>query len=104
LECVGTGADLDSVAPTLDCAWVTKVNRWLDFEKVQPIVGSRNFTLFAMRQLGHNWDEVSEKTGIRPATARAIFWQAIRKARNILQANEHSGGKGGTGADEIRQS
>src|SRR5262245_4058758 len=35
LECVGTGADLDSFAPVLDCEWVTRVNRWLDFEKVR---------------------------------------------------------------------
>jgi hypothetical protein len=98
LECVGTAADLDSLAPILDWDWVTRVNRWLDLEKVQPIVGSKNFTLFAMRRLGHDWDEVTEKTGIPPAKARATFWQAIRKARNILQGSEHPSGQGGAGA------
>jgi hypothetical protein len=97
LECVGTAADLDGCAPVLNWDWVTRVNRRLDFEKVQPIVGSKDFILFAMRRLGHDWQEVSEKTGILPATARAISWQAIKKARNMLQADEHSRGKGGTG-------
>lgn len=97
LECVGTAADLDSFAPMPDWDWITRANRWLDFERVQPIVGTKSFTLFAMRRLGHDWDEVSEKTGIPPATARATFWRAIRRARNMLQRNERPSGNGGVG-------
>jgi hypothetical protein len=87
LECVGTAAELDNYGSATDREWVSRVNRWLDFEKMLPLLGGRNYTMFTMRRLGHDWDEVGEKLGIATDTARATFWHAIRKARQMLDAN-----------------
>jgi hypothetical protein len=97
LECVGTAADLDIFAPITDSNWVARVNLWLDFDKMRPIIGGKNLMLFAMRRLGHEWDVVSEKTGIPMATVRGTFWQAIKRARNVLNGNERFSGNGSSG-------
>jgi DNA-directed RNA polymerase specialized sigma24 family protein len=95
ITCVGTTADLDNLAPVQDWDWVTRVNLRLDFEKMLPHVSSRNFTMFTMRRLGHQWDEVGEKLGIETDTARVAFWQAMRKARNLTDGNGYSKRNGG---------
>jgi hypothetical protein len=93
IKFVGTTKDLDDYAPSMDWNWSDRVNLWLDFDKLRPLLNERNFAIFLMRRAGHPWHEVSEKTGIPSDKARAAFWRAIDKARSIMAGKKHLKGK-----------
>jgi hypothetical protein len=90
-ELVGISADLDRVAPILDCEWGSRVDLRLDFEKLRPFLGARHITMFTMRRLGHPWEEIAYKLGMETNQVRLDFWQAMRRARSVIESKGKDG-------------
>jgi len=97
IQFVGTAADLDNFVSKSDTNWVNGINLWLDFEKIRPFLSLRNFTMFFMRSVGHEWDDVGKKLGMEPAEGRASLWRSLHKARNIIEGKRTTrGDRGGS--------
>jgi DNA-directed RNA polymerase specialized sigma24 family protein len=63
-----------------DCAWLEKVNRHIDFDKLLPYLSQRSRRIIEMRALGNEWREISKKLNIATSTARNGFWRDIHQA------------------------
>ncbi|HLJ89097.1 MAG TPA: hypothetical protein VKZ53_19910 [Candidatus Angelobacter sp.] len=96
IQAVGLTAELDALAPTSD-NWVQTFDFWHDFQKLHIQVDDRSWIIFAMRHLGHDWPEISEKVGIAISTAQNHFRNHFKGAWGKLNGNSHvpkSNGKG----------
>ncbi len=96
VQAIGLAAELEEIAPTSN--WVEGFNAWLDIEKFRAHLSERSWITFAMRYLGHPWQEICEKLGIAISTAQNCFRQDVREARALLNGNNtdtNTNGKAG---------
>lgn len=89
---VGLAMDLEPfVRESSSCSsWVEEFDLWLDIEKLHSQITDRSWLIFAMRHLGHDWPEISEKLGIAISTAqnhfRSDFKQAWARLHNAAKS------------------
>jgi len=101
VQAVGLATDLEGFARvSSSCSsWVEEFDLWLDIEKLHGQITDRSWLIFAMRHLGHDWPEISEKLGIAISTAqnhfRNDFKQAWAQLHNAIKlARSKSNGSG----------
>jgi hypothetical protein len=79
VQAVGLVAELEALAPA-GSNWAEEFEVWHDVEKLHNRVDDRSWLTFAMRHLGHDWVEISEKLGIAISTAQHHFRADFKKA------------------------
>src|SRR5258708_20699577 len=83
----------DIEGPAAVPAWVDGANRRIDLAKLLPYLNEITCTMVGMRRLGHDWQEIGEKLGIAPATARKGFWHDMHEALSKIRRKNGPKGK-----------
>ena len=99
VHAVGLIRDLETLVPhSLACSsWVEEVDVWLDLEKLHYRISHRSWIIFAMRHLGHDWEEIAEKLGIAVSTAQNHYRNDFKQAWAELQSAMKSRRSSSTG-------
>ena len=64
--------------------WATEVELRVDLEKFVAGLSERARTILAMRDAGHEWDEIAVELGVSASTAKNSFSVEVRRARALL--------------------
>jgi len=64
--------------------WVDKANQRIDLQRLCLVLSRRSCAIMGMRLLGRSWENIGERLGISPYTARNSFWREIREAKGKI--------------------